>query len=494
MKCQPAKIYAPSPFDPSSRKGRRGFAALFLPARLGRADGLGSLLFGVDLTTDPTVLRFAQRLQAAMSQKEYQTWFAPSTLNLEEGRAVFTVPNRFYAQWINERYSHTLRQALAEVTGRELAVDFVHSDGQVGPQPPGRELRDQEVLFRQVGGSESIHSRYTFDSFVVGPCNELAHAACKAVADLPGRQYNPLFLFGGAGLGKTHLLAATGHALMRRFPGKILHYCSAEAFTNEMIQAVRYDGVAAFREKYRRVEFLLLDDVQFLAGRERTQEEFFHTFNALYEANKQVILTSDKMPREIPGMEKRLCTRFEWGLIADLQPPDEETKVAILQKKASERGLVLSRNVAAFLARQPEGNVRVLEGYLTRLIAVSSFQGAEVTIDLARKVVGPLVSDRQVSLESILSTVAAEFGVGVDDLKGSRKNREVSHPRQVAMFLARRMTKASFPEIGRALGGKDHSTVVKGVKKIRGLLGEDPELADRVRQLERTLSLGDGNG
>jgi chromosomal replication initiator protein len=284
-------------------------------------------------------------------------------------------------------------------------------------------------------------------------------------------------------------------------PGAKVHYCSAESFTNELLQAVRFDGIASFQEKYRQVDCLLIDDVQFLAGRERTQEEFFHTFNVLYNAGRQIILSSDKMPKDIPGLEKRLRTRFEWGLMADLQPPDEETKAVILQRKAAERGLELSRKVASFLAHQPESNVRVLEGYLTRVIAISSFQGVEVTLDLVKRVVGPLVSERQVSIEDVLAAVASHFGIKVSDLKGSRKNREVSQPRQVAMYLARRLTRHSFPEIGRAFGGKDHSTVVKGVKKIETILRENPELAERVRLVERSLmepvsfgGVGLGNG
>jgi chromosomal replication initiator protein len=331
---------------------------------------------------------------------------------------------------------------------------------------------------------------YSFDTFVVGPCNELAHAACLAVAEHPGRLYNPLVIFGAAGLGKTHLLNATGNRLAGRRPGGRLVYCSCEAFTNELIQAVRFDGVAAFREKYRQVDGLLLDDLQFLAGRERTQEEFFHTFNALYEAGKQIILTSDQMPRDIPGLEKRLQTRFEWGLLTDLQPPDEETKVAILQKKAAEQGVDLSRQVCSHLAGQPESNVRVLEGYLTRVIAVSRFQEVEITLDLVERVVRPLVGERRVELEQVLSAVAGHYGLKVGDLKGSKKTREITRPRQVAMYLARRLTSCSFPQIGRALGNKDHSTVVKGVKRLSEEMSADPDLAARVRSLERLLREG----
>ncbi len=440
------------------------------------------------LSAQDAWLGACKQLRSLVSPQEYDTWFTPLSLRLEdENRAVVIVPNRFFADWIRERYGSLMEHALSQTVGHRLTVDY-----EVGPAPetalsapplePAPRLRPLLPA--------SLNPRYTFASFVVGNCNELARAACLAVAEQPGRQYNPLFIFGGAGLGKTHLLTAVGNHFLQHHPGAQVHYGSAEAFTNELIQAMRFDGIARFHERYRQLDCLLLDDIQFLAGRERTQEEFFHTFNALYQAGKQIVVTSDKMPKDIPGLEKRLRTRFEWGLMVDLQPPDEETKVAILQKKAEERGLDLSRKVAGFLAKQPEGNVRVLEGYLTRIIAISSFQGVEVTLDLVKRVVGPLISERQVSIDEVLSTVASQFGVKVSDLKGSRKTREVSQPRQVAMYLARRLTRSSFPEIGRSFGGKDHSTVVKGVKKIEEMLRENPDLAEMVRSTERLLTEG----
>ena len=431
----------------------------------------------------------SQTLRSALSPQEYETWFAPVKLCLEDSRAVVVVPNHFFSEWIQERYQGLLCHAISSATGRNLPVAFqlAGSDHSSRTRPSGPEQGQPAVPDTPPGHASPLNPRYTFDNFVVGPCNELAHAACRAVAEKPGRQYNPLVIFGAAGLGKTHLVVATGNHILERAPSRIVHYTSSEAFTNELIQAVRYDGITTFREKYRQVDVLLIDDIQFLADRERTQEEFFHTFNALYERGKQIILTSDKLPRDISGLEKRLQTRFEWGLITDLQPPDEETKVAILQRKAAEQGLELSRKVAFFLASQPESNVRILEGYLTRIIAVSRFQGVEVTLELVKRVVGPMVGDRKVSLEDVLKAVAEYYGVKVSDLKGSRKTREVTHPRQVAMYLARRLTRSSYPEIGRAFGNKDHSTVVKGVQKIVRLMGEDPSVAERVRAVERIL-------
>lgn len=427
-----------------------------------------------------------QRLRASLGQKDFETWLDPVGLRLDDNRAVLQVPNRFFASWIRERYWQSVSQALSQSAGTDLELGLEISQMEEAERERAPVLPLRAVA--QFNEPPLLNPIYTFDSFVVGKCNELAFAACKAVADQPGRQYNPLFIFGGPGLGKTHLITAVGNEILKRQPGAVIHYGSAEGLSNELIQAIRFDGLARFQEKYRQVDCLLLDDIHFLAGRERTQEEFFHTFNALYQSGKQIVVTSDKMPKEIPGLEKRLRTRFEWGLLVDLQPPDEETKVAILQKKAAERGLDLAHRVAHFLARQPEGNVRVLEGYLTRVIAISSFQQVEVTLELVQRVVGPLVSERQVSIDDVLSAVAQQYGVKVADLKGSRKTRDVSMPRQVAMYLARRLTRASFPEIGRSFGGKDHSTVVKGVKRIQELLRENPELAEQVRVAERALT------
>jgi chromosomal replication initiator protein len=426
-----------------------------------------------------------------MSASEFDTWFRPLRFRLDEDQAVLVVPNHFYSEWIKERHQESLARAITDALGPGASLSFELGSGQPESAPP--EVEAMKTMDMEAAPPDPVNplaTRYTFDNFVVGPCNELAHAACKAVSDHPGRQYNPLFIFGAAGLGKTHLLTAVGNHVLKRFPGYKVVYCSTEAFTNELLQAVRFDGISTFRDKYRQVDSLLLDDIQFLAGRERTQEEFFHTFNTLYETGKQIILTSDKMPRDIPGLEKRLQTRFEWGLLTDLQAPDEETKVAILQAKAAEHGVDLSRQVCFFLASQPESNVRVLEGYLTRIIAVSNFQGVEVTLDLVRRVVGPMLAERQVSLEDVMGTVARHYGIKVVDIKSSRKTRDVTHPRQVAMYLARKLTRASFPEIGKAFGNKDHSTVVKGVKKLDRVLQEDPEEAERVRSLERILREG----
>lgn len=422
-----------------------------------------------------------QRLRTLVSPQELETWFAPLGFEQEGNAAVVVVPNIFFADWIRDRYRPVLDQALASSAGEPLEVSFKVRESQTPLVTPRAEQPAAHAV------NTNLNQRYTFATLVVGPCNELAHAACRAVADGPGKQYNPLLLFGGAGLGKTHLINAVGNEILSNNPGARVHYTSAESFTNELIQAVRFDGITRFQEKYRQVDCLLIDDIQFLAGRERTQEELFHTFNSLHDAGKQIVLSSDKMPREIPGLEKRLRTRFEWGLMADIQTPDEETKVAILQRKAAERGMALSRKVAYYLAQQPQSNVRVMEGLLTRIIAISRFQGAEVTLDVVQRIIKPMVGMRQVTPEEVLKATGNFFGIKVSDLKSPVKTRKISFPRQVAMYLARRMTRASFPEIGRAFGGKDHSTVVKGFKKIELLIKNDPDVAEQVRGVERAL-------
>jgi len=426
----------------------------------------------------------SRHLRAQVTPQEYETWFAPLRMRLEDRQAIFTVPNRFFADWIHDRYGALLGEALAVVTGRPLEASFEVARA----RPMSAPLQQAPAPARPQG--LNLNPAYIFDSFVVGPCNELAHAASLAVADNPGQHYNPLMIFGGSGLGKTHLVSAIGNFLAGREPISRVHYTSSEAYSNELIQAVRFDGIQTFRDKYRQVDCLIIEDIQFLSGRERTQEEFFHTFESLFQAGKQIVLTSDKLPRDIPGLAGRLRTRFEWGLLADLQTPDTETKIAILQRKAADKNLALSRQVAAYLAKQPESSVRVLEGYLNRLMAVSRLRGREADLELARQVVGPLASERQVSVEEVFRTVAAHYGLKVAELKSSRKSRDISRPRQVAMYLARRLTNLSFPEIGKALGGKDHSTVVKGVQRVENLMAQDPELTDTVRAVENAVRQG----
>ena len=322
----------------------------------------------------------------------------------------------------------------------------------------------------------SLNPKCSFQTFVVGSCNQFAHAAALAVAEAPGKTYNPLYVYGGVGLGKTHLMHAIGHAIKERNRYLRLSYISAERFMNELINAIRYDKTQTFREKYRSIDVLLMDDIQFMAGKERTQEEFFHTFNALYDGQKQIVITSDCPPREIPTLEERLHSRFEWGLIADIEPPDLETKVAILKRKADLDGVALPDDVAFFIASKVKSNIRELEGSLVRLIAISSLRGLPISKMLAQDAIRNIAEDDQpvgITIEQIQRAVAAHYKLRVDDLKSKNNSRQIAVPRQVAMYLCKRLTKHSFPEIGRDFGGKHHTTVIHSVEKIEALVSKD---------------------
>ncbi len=335
------------------------------------------------------------------------------------------------------------------------------------------------------GTAERVNPRYTFDTFVVGSSNQFAQAACQAVAELPSRAYNPLFIYGGVGLGKTHLLHAVGHQSGRLFPGMVVAYLSSEHFTNELISAIRYDRTDAFRARYRTIDLLLIDDIQFIAGKERTQEEFFHTFNDLYESRKQLVLSSDSSPKHIPELEERLRSRFEWGLIADIQPPDFETRVAILKKKADLNRVRLADDVAYLIATRVKSNIRELEGSLTRMIAFCAMTGREMSVDLAQEALSDLWGEEEkiLTIERIQREVSKLFGVALSDLKAKDRTKAVALPRQIAMYLARQLTHASLADVGRAFGGKDHTTVLHAVSKIQTLLQEDPKLRTSVDTL-----------
>ncbi|HSC77019.1 MAG TPA: chromosomal replication initiator protein DnaA, partial [Candidatus Acidoferrales bacterium] len=335
-----------------------------------------------------------------------------------------------------------------------------------------------------------LNPRYTFDTFVVGSSNQFAHAAALAVADQPSKSYNPLFLYGGVGLGKTHLMHAIGHVVRRRNPALRITYVTAEKFTNDVIHALRFERMVGFRDKYRSVDVLLLDDIQFLAGRERTQEEFFHTFNALYDSQKQIVISSDAPPKEIPTLEERLRSRFEWGLIADIQSPDLETKIAILMKKAEQEGTPLPSDVAEYIARGIRSNIRELEGALIRLQAYSALIGEGVSLQLAEKVLKTILAqqEKRVSIETIQRRVAEHFNLRPTDLKARSNAKAIAFPRQVAMYIAKHLTGASLPELGRAFGGKHHTTVLHSVKKIERLRKQDKDFAQQLHRLLDGLS------
>jgi len=338
-------------------------------------------------------------------------------------------------------------------------------------------------------GAAQLNPRYTFDAFVIGSGNQFAHAACQAVAERPSKAYNPLFLYGGVGMGKTHLMQAIGHEIKRRLPQAAICYVSSEKFTNEMINSLRYDKMTSFRDKFRNVDVLLVDDIQFLAQKERTQEEFFHTFNALHESLKQIVIASDRPPKELAEIEDRLRSRFEWGLIADIQPPDLETKVAILQKKAEQEKVTLPTDVALYIASNIRSNVRELEGALIRLVAHSSLIGAEITLPYAQQVLKNFIDSqaRKVTIESIQKAVAEQFGLRLVEIKAKNNSRAIVYPRQIAMYLAKHLTEASLPEIGRQFGGKHHTTVLHSVDKIDLNRKNDKDLNRLLNKLTEQL-------
>lgn len=403
---------------------------------------------------------------------------------------VVEAPTRLAAHVVRERCLDALQRALEEASGGELrkitltlpsaAQQELFPPPAPPPKPPSKNLARRSALL----------PKYTFDNFVVGASNQFAHAASKAVANQPSDHYNPLFIYGGVGLGKTHLVNAIGHQVLDANEDARVVYLSSESFMNELIAALRRDRMDDFKSRFRRIDLLIVDDVQFLAGRERTQEEFFHTFNSLYDSHHQIVLTSDKFPKEIPDLEERLRNRFEWGLIADIQPPDIETRVAIVEKKAEFEGIDLPQEVAIFLATNIDSNVRELEGSLTRLGAFASLNKCPITVDFAREVLQSVLRDRAdriITIESIQKAVCDFFRIRPNDLRSKRRTRTVALPRQVAMYLCRRYTNASFPVIGDRFGGRDHSTVIHAAQVIERRLREDPTFRATVERLERLL-------
>jgi chromosomal replication initiator protein len=415
------------------------------------------------------------RIETKVNRHSFYTWFKPTGFIAEQPDGIHVrVPNSLFRDWLTKHYAGVLNEALREVDRSGAAVQFVteeaaHSaDLRVPPPAPLNDVEpDAEAADAALPG---LGPRYSFDTFIVGPSNQFAHAACRAVAESPSRSYNPLFIYGGVGLGKTHLMHAIGHYVQTNSSLK-LTYISSERFMNEMINALRYDRVLEFRERYRSVDVLLVDDVQFLAGKEGTQTEFFHTFNALYDAQKQIVISSDCPPHEIPSLEERLRSRFEWGLIADIQPPDIETKVAILKKKAETEGIPLPDNVAIYIAGKIKSNIRELEGSLIRLIAYASLTGREISLPLAQDVLRNVLQndDRAITIEIIQKFVSEYYQLKLGELKSRNNSKSVAMPRQIAMYLCKNLTSASLPEIGKSFGGKHHSTVIHSIRKIEEL-------------------------
>jgi chromosomal replication initiator protein len=434
--------------------------------------------------------RLLDTLARTLPQPVLDNWVRPCRLVAAEGDHLrIAAPNKFSRDWLAQNYVATLHQAAREALGGHPRITLV-VDSENAPTDPAPIPRLERGPSAN-GNVEGLNPRYTFDSFVVGSSNQFAQAACQAVAELPSRAYNPLFIYGGVGLGKTHLLHAVGHQSARLFPGMSVAYLSSERFTNELINAIRYDRTAEFRGRYRTIDLLLIDDIQFISGKERTQEEFFHTFNDLYESRKQIIVSSDSSPKDIPELEERLRSRFEWGLIADIQPPDFETRVAIIKKKAALERVRLADDVAYLIASRIKSNIRELEGSLTRMIAFCALTGREMGVDLAQEVLRELWGEDEkiITLEQIQRRVCDFFGLKLSDLKAKTRTKAIAFPRQVAMYLARQLTHSSLSEIGRGFGGKDHTTVLHAVDKIQTLLQEDPKLRKTVDGLIQSINL-----
>jgi len=447
-------------------------------------------------------LRILAALEKKISRHSFDTWLKPTRFSHANGNILFVrVPTPEF-RLIGEKFGDLIQEAMDTTAPEYQDVKFVtaEEDPTAPPVRPDGGFAPVSVTSASANGAKQqrfdwdsaaqLNPRYTFDAFVIGAGNQFAHAAAQAVAERPSKAYNPLFLYGGVGMGKTHLMQAIGHEVRRRQPQAAICYVSSEKFTNEMINSLRYDRMTSFRDKFRNVDVLLIDDIQFLAQKERTQEEFFHTFNALHESMKQIVIASDRPPKELAEVEDRLRSRFEWGLIADIQPPDLETKVAILQKKAESEKVMLTTDLALYIASNVRTNVRELEGALIRLIAYCSLTGAEVNLSTAQQVLKNFIDSqaRKITIDAIQKAVAEQFGLRVAEIKAKSNSRAIVFPRQIAMFLAKQMTEASLPEIGRQFGGKHHTTVMHSVGKIDEQRQSDKDLNRLLNKLTETLN------
>ncbi len=441
-------------------------------------------------------------LELQMTKATFNTWVKPtSVVSWQDGNFVLGAPNGYIKDWLENRLQTSIQRTLSGIVGQTINVQFiVWAEEQDIDQPNALPLlsspeeADAVPLFHPArspngNGHMPLNPRYTFETFVVGPSNRLAHAAALAVSDTPAMAYNPLFLYGGVGLGKTHLLHAIGNSCERR-DLQVL-YVSSEQFTNDLINAIRTHNTEEFRLKYRSTDILLIDDIQFIAGKESTQEEFFHTFNTLHAANKQIVLTSDRAPKSIPTLEERLRSRFEWGLLADIQPPDLETRIAILQFKAQAQPIPIPENLITLIAQRVVSNIRELEGALNKLVAHSTLTRSSPSQEQLEETLQDIIaSPKTLDTEHVIRTVADFYHVSVHQLAGRKRNKDIIRPRQVAMYLARKETQASLPEIGTALGGRDHTTVIYGVEKIAGQLEEDSTLRREIVAIQERLYHG----
>jgi chromosomal replication initiator protein len=439
-------------------------------------------------------------LELNLSSQHFSTWIKPLKLiKIEQDMVYLEVPNRFVLDWVKDNYSKLIQKILEELSAVNYRLQFnVAGQARDGLSRSDVPLETQDIpvdkqqklVKNSLSADINLNRKYTFEEFVSGSSNQFAYAAAMAVANNPATTYNPLFIYGGVGLGKTHLVNAIGNAILKKSPEMRICYYTSEKFMNELINSLRYNRMDEFRNKFRSMDVILIDDIQLIAGKERTQEEFFHTFNALYESHKQIIVTSDKFPKDIPGLEERLRSRFEWGLIADIQPPDVETKLAILKMKAEQNSIRLPEEVALFLANSVCSNVRELEGYLIRIGAFASLTSTPVSLEMARDVLKDILVERnkELTVEEILKRVSSHYNIKISDIKSPKRLKAVVLPRQIAMYLSRQLTSSSYPEIGERFGGKDHSTIIHAIRKIEKLIEEDFQLRSTIENLKKELT------
>ena len=434
-----------------------------------------------------------ERISAHVNAQSFQTWFKPTRLvSCDDAHLVIEGPNPFFVDWLAEHHLDKIQYAARETLGEDVTIEFVASATPPRVSPPEADAARAMIVNNPVvvPHNAQLNARYVFDEFVVGNSNRLAHAAALAVADHPARAYNPLFIYGGAGLGKTHLIQAIGHRVIEKHAKMRISYVSAEGFMNDLIQAIRSGITHEFKDRYRNIDILLIDDIQFLAGKESTQEEFFFTCNALHNANKQIVVTSDRPPKEIPTLEERLTSRFEWGLITDVQAPDIETRIAILRKKVEKEQMQIPDDVIQLIAESTKSNIRELEGSLIKLLACSSLTCQEINADMAREVLRDLRRDsspKKASIQTIQKTVAQHFDIPLDSLRAKTRISRVVLARQVAMYIARVQTDLSLVEIGKKTGGRDHSTVLHACKKVSRAMDQDPGLKRKIQAIQEEL-------
>ena len=435
-------------------------------------------------------------IQPSLNPQTFQTWFAFITpISLKEGILVLEVPNQFFKNWILEHYLDTIKKSIRDASSEEVQIDFKVSETQedrkaltekiiLGTQPTIKtptQVLSYSDRYKELG----LNPKYTFESFVVGSSNRFTHAASLAVVDSLAKAYNPFFIHGGVGLGKTHLMHAIGHAVAQRYPQAKILYISSEKFTNQLISAIQNRTTPKFRQMYRSVDILLIDDVHFIAGKESTQEEFFHTFNALHESHKQIVLSSDRPAKNIPGLEERLVSRFEWGLVTDIQPPDLETRIAILKKKSERETIQVPDEVLFYIAEKIKSNIRELEGALIRVVAYAKLNNIDITLDMTKDVLKDMVveEEKKITIELIQKKVAEYFDIRLSDMRVKKRSKVIAYPRQIAMYLARELTNHSLPEIGEQFGGRDHTTVLHAYEKIQDELKSNPNIKGVLNKL-----------